>query len=74
MPIYQYRCRDCGREFEHFQRGASEPAPRCPQCEGEDLAKLPAAFAVGRSQGSQANTACCGLNSPCENPRRCCGA
>ncbi len=75
MPIYRYRCRECGREFEHFHRRASEPPPRCPQCDGGDLAKIPAAFAVGASQRSEAGaTACCGLNSPCSNPRRCCEA
>ena len=33
MPTYEYRCRQCGREFEVFQRMSDEPAAPCPACE-----------------------------------------
>ena len=32
MPTYEYRCRDCGREFETFQRMSDEPVAPCPAC------------------------------------------
>ena len=32
MPTYEYRCRDCGREFEIFQRMSDEPVAPCPAC------------------------------------------
>lgn len=32
MPTYEYRCRDCGREFELFQRMSDEPRAPCPDC------------------------------------------
>lgn len=32
MPTYEYRCRDCGREFEIFQRMSDEPVAPCPGC------------------------------------------
>ncbi len=32
MPTYEYRCRDCGREFEVFQRMSDEPGAPCPAC------------------------------------------
>lgn len=32
MPTYEYRCRDCGREFEIFQRMSDEPTAPCPVC------------------------------------------
>ncbi|MFH2035872.1 MAG: zinc ribbon domain-containing protein [Candidatus Zixiibacteriota bacterium] len=34
MPTYQYRCTDCGYEFEEFQRISDDPIKTCPQCEG----------------------------------------
>ena len=32
MPTYEYRCRDCGREFEVFQRMSDKPGAPCPDC------------------------------------------
>ena len=32
MPTYEYRCRDCGRDFELFQRMSDEPLAPCPDC------------------------------------------
>jgi putative FmdB family regulatory protein len=30
MPIYEYTCKQCGREFEELIRGDEKPA--CPEC------------------------------------------
>ena len=35
MPIYEYRCRNCEKEFELIVRSASTPA--CPHCKSADL-------------------------------------
>jgi len=32
MPIYEYRCEDCGHELEAFQRMADSPLTDCPAC------------------------------------------
>ncbi len=35
MPTYVYRCRDCGRQFEHFEKMTSRVKTRkCPTCGG----------------------------------------
>ena len=35
MPLYEYRCRQCGHSLEEIQpMGAGPPGP-CPQCGGE---------------------------------------
>jgi putative FmdB family regulatory protein len=35
MPTYVYRCRDCGRQFEHFEKMSSKTKSRkCPACGG----------------------------------------
>ena len=39
MPIYGYRCRTCGHEFEVLQKMSDAPLKTCPKCSGE-LAKM----------------------------------
>ena len=45
MPIYEYWCESCGREFEQMRpmSQSSEPA-KCPTCGGQSE-KLPSVFA-----------------------------
>ena len=39
MPIYGYRCTNCGHQFEILQKVSDEPLKVCPQCQGK-LTKL----------------------------------
>ncbi|MGB0126808.1 MAG: zinc ribbon domain-containing protein [Rhodocyclaceae bacterium] len=32
MPIYEYRCDDCGFQKEHLQKLADAPLSDCPTC------------------------------------------
>lgn len=34
MPIYEYRCHDCGHQFERAQRMSDEPLTDCEVCGG----------------------------------------
>ena len=34
MPTYEYRCRDCGHEFEAVQSFSDDALTECPQCTG----------------------------------------
>ena len=35
MPIYEYRCKDCGSHFEKLQKVSDKPLETCEKCEGE---------------------------------------
>jgi putative FmdB family regulatory protein len=35
MPTYQYRCPNCGNEFEEFQSITDAAISKCPKCEGK---------------------------------------
>ena len=39
MPIFEYACKACGKEFETLVR-AQDPAPACPACKSAELEKL----------------------------------
>src|SRR5438093_6705920 len=34
MPIYEYRCLDCGHQFELMQKFSDPPAETCTSCSG----------------------------------------
>lgn len=34
MPLYEYRCRDCGHQFEIQQSMSDDALTVCPVCEG----------------------------------------
>ena len=40
MPIYTYRCENCGVQFERRQKFTDDPLTRCPDCQKESLRKV----------------------------------
>jgi putative FmdB family regulatory protein len=68
MPIYEYVCKKCGREFEELVRGNEQPAcPACGEPEVERQISAPAAH-VGGSRDSA-----CPARHACSSPS-CCGS
>lgn len=39
MPIFEYACKACGKQFEALVR-SQDAAPNCPSCQSADLEKL----------------------------------
>lgn len=35
MPLYEYKCRECGVRFEYRQHISEDPLKLCPECGGE---------------------------------------
>ncbi len=66
MPIYEYHCRECGKDFEIFVRSAQQKLT-C-SCGSSDLEKKFSVFAVSEAPGSSQASGCmngsCGLQSP----------
>lgn len=40
MPIYEYRCADCGHTFEEIQQFSDPDPDRCPSCGGDEVGRL----------------------------------
>jgi putative FmdB family regulatory protein len=40
MPIYTYRCENCGIRFEKTQKFTDAPLTRCPECGKKALQKV----------------------------------
>jgi putative FmdB family regulatory protein len=40
MPIYTYRCENCGVQFDRQQSFSDPPLTRCPECNKKTLRKV----------------------------------
>lgn len=54
MPIFDYRCRACGKTFETLVRPQDVSLPQCPSCASVDLEKLLSIPAVTSPEKIQA--------------------
>ena len=50
MPLYEYRCNDCGRLFEKLVRAWNEPVD-CPTCASATVEKQVSTFAFASPGG-----------------------
>jgi putative FmdB family regulatory protein len=74
MPIYEYRCQDCGGVTEAFLKNRRETAHvRCRQCGSGRLERaFLSTIASIRTGTKQEGVPCCGEQEACSNPKRCC--
>jgi putative FmdB family regulatory protein len=67
MPIFEYVCRECSKEFEALVRG--NVAVQCPACSSKKLEKQLSVFAATTTDGTKMKelpqTAC----GSCGDPR-----
>jgi putative FmdB family regulatory protein len=49
VPLYDFRCRGCGEEFEALVRPPAEPS--CPACAATDLERLVTGFSFSVRSG-----------------------
>ncbi|MET0555752.1 MAG: zinc ribbon domain-containing protein [Vicinamibacteria bacterium] len=54
MPLYEYRCTDCGRLFEKLVRSWNEAAS-CPTCASATVEKQVSTFAMAGTDGGGAS-------------------
>ncbi|HET7342080.1 MAG TPA: zinc ribbon domain-containing protein [Methylomirabilota bacterium] len=64
MPIYEYRCRGCGKDFETYVPGASTKVS-CPACASRDITRKLSVFGLKSDSGAVASSmpsggGCCG--------------
>jgi len=68
MPIFEYRCRECGENFEAIVK-SSEVRVACKSCGGRKVEKKLSVFAVSTSSAptasaTPAKSGPCGCGSP----------
>ena len=63
MPIHEYACHECGREFEVLVRAST--VPECPACHSNALEKKLSVFATASATPP--------LQAMCGSPCNTCG-
>jgi len=66
MPIFEYRCRECGAQFEKIVRSERD-AVSCERCRSRKLDRLLSVFAVSGATGEAVTES---GPCPCGAPRR----
>jgi putative FmdB family regulatory protein len=76
MPIYEYRCLQCGEISEIFLRSLEGQNVQCSVCGSDKLDKLLSASYTLKTGVSTPGTTCCGRaercqTSPCSSDNTC---
>ncbi|WP_048818091.1 FmdB family zinc ribbon protein [Desulforamulus hydrothermalis] len=61
MPIFEFSCKVCGKEFEKLQLAGREEKVTCPQCASESVEKKISAPFLPSSVGRPADSGSCNL-------------
>jgi putative FmdB family regulatory protein len=70
MPIYEYACKGCGREFETLVRAST--TPDCPSCHSTDLEKKLSVFSTATpAADAAASFGPCGTCGHPDGPGSC---
>ena len=69
MPLYEYACRQCDKEFEALVRASDTPS--CPACHSDDLQRKLSVFAAHTAGASSSQSAmpAMGACGSCGDPR-----
>jgi len=68
MPIYDYRCQECGKVSEILLRSLDDKDIGCPGCGSKNLERLISTSYLIRMDATAPGTTCCGRTERCETP------
>jgi putative FmdB family regulatory protein len=58
LPIYEYRCHNCGEKFEVLAYSQSDTAIICPKCGSENVERVMSGFASTDAGAYQTSSSC----------------
>lgn len=68
MPVYEYRCGQCGRVVEVLQRTHEERTIHCQACGNRNMERMISAGHLMRMSCGPSSGTCCGREERCETP------
>lgn len=68
MPVYEYRCGNCGEQVE-IRCPQGEATPTCPHCGSARLTRVYSApYLISGGMRREAGKTCCGREERCATP------
>ena len=58
MPIFEYKCNNCGQKTEFLEKANSSKKHTCEKCGGKELQKLFSTFSAASSSKSADSDSC----------------
>jgi putative FmdB family regulatory protein len=71
MPIFEYKCEDCGEKFEKLMRRAGDDPPPCPGCDSSKVNQQLSTFAAHSGGGASSDVPMCPSGGVCPTPGAC---
>jgi len=68
VPVYDFRCRQCGEVSEVFLRSTEARTVSCPGCGSVSMEKLISASYLVKMGAAPHGKTCCGREERCEMP------
>lgn len=72
MPIYEFKCKKCGKIFEILFKRYIQETPKCPTCESEEVERLLSTFSVPSVTVNSSSSAC--ISNSSKQCSTCCNA
>ncbi len=60
MPVFEYKCNDCGVVIEFLESGSKTQKHQCSKCGSMNMQKMLSGFAVGHTKSSNSCDSCPG--------------
>ncbi|NLJ60752.1 MAG: zinc ribbon domain-containing protein [Firmicutes bacterium] len=57
MPIFEFKCRECGTKFEELLRSCDDSNVTCPNCKSNEVKRLISTFAYSGGSGFKTGVA-----------------
>lgn len=67
MPIYDFRCHECGKVSEILLRDVAQAA-HCPSCGSINMERLLSASYIIKTDTAAPGATCCGREERCQTP------
>lgn len=68
MPMYDFKCGECGLVSEILIRNMNSQDVRCPDCGGDNMERLISSSYLVKGGGAVSGETCCGRAERCDTP------